>query len=226
MLTINFTQVPPMLELQNTMNKTVNPDWVNLGWDYMRASCLEAGEAIEHHGWKWWKKQNKDLPQLQMEIIDIWHFYLSRYLQIAQGDEKVALANLQKDWTLQNDKPVLFDSINYDLTSLGLLEKLDLMIGLAAAKRMNLYLFFSLAEDCELSWASLFEQYVKKNLLNIFRQKNGYKEGTYHKEWFGQEDNVFLLEQAAKLDPQNSNYVTLLWTALESTYQQALKERP
>ena len=45
-----------------------------------QAFVIEGAEAIEHHGWKWWKKQDCDLPQLQMEIIDIWHFLLSEIL--------------------------------------------------------------------------------------------------------------------------------------------------
>lgn len=222
---INFKQVLSMLELQNTMNSIVNPNWVNLNWDYMRASCLEGSEAIDHHGWKWWKYQNKDLPQLQMEIIDIWHFYLSRYLQISQGDELIALELIQTDFTTQESQDVIFDGKNYVLENLSLLDKLDLFIGLAAAKRMNLRLFFSLVIDCELSWKDLFEQYTKKNVLNIFRQKNGYKEGTYHKEWFGKEDNVFLLLEADKLDSTSDDYTKLLWTALEKTYHEALLDK-
>jgi dimeric dUTPase (all-alpha-NTP-PPase superfamily) len=222
---INFTQLKPMLELQNTMNNTVDPNWVSLGWDYMRASCLEGSEAIEHHGWKWWKHQKKDLPQLQMEIIDIWHFYLSRYLQLSKGNEVEAFHMIEKDWAEQYGKMVVFDGKSYDLPNMDLLAKLDLLIGLAAAKRMDLYVFFSLSQDCDLTWADLFEQYVKKNLLNIFRQKNGYKEGTYHKEWFGQEDNVYLLEEASKLDPQHENYVSSLWQSLEKVYKDAVSKK-
>ena len=33
-----------------------------------------------------------------------------------------------------------------------------------------------------------------KNVLNKFRQDNGYKEGTYRKIWNGKEDNVVLSE--------------------------------
>ena len=59
--------------------------------------------------------------------------------------------------------------------------------------------------------------------MNIFRQKNGYKAGTYHKEWFGKEDNVFLVEESKKLNPQDEKYVELLWNSLTNVYQEALK---
>jgi len=59
-----------MLELQATMNSKVDPDWINAKYPYLRAVAIEGAEAIEHHGWKWWKKQQKDLAQLQMELLE------------------------------------------------------------------------------------------------------------------------------------------------------------
>lgn len=66
-----------MLELQDGMNNKVNPDWVAANNNWYRAIQVEGVEAIEHHGWKWWKKQDCKLAQLQMELVDIWHFILS-----------------------------------------------------------------------------------------------------------------------------------------------------
>jgi hypothetical protein len=39
---------------------------------------------------------------------------------------------------------------------------------------------------------TLYRLYVGKNILNQFRQDNGYKEGTYVKVWDGSEDNVVM----------------------------------
>lgn len=219
---INFKQIPSMLSLQNTMNKTVNPDWSNLNWDWFRASMLEGAEAVEHHGWKWWKAQNKDVPQLQMEIVDIWHFYLSQFLKLSGGDEVQAANLIEQHYQENVQKPVIFDGASYDLISLDLLAKLDLLIGLSAAKRLHVPLLIDLVYATGMNWDFFFEQYVKKNILNIFRQKNGYKQGTYHKEWFNQEDNVFLIEEASKLNPADENYVPLLWDSLTLVYKEAL----
>lgn len=214
-------QLATMLNMQNTMNKTINKDWAVQGWDYMRASALESAEAIEHHGWKWWKAQKLDLPQLQMELVDIWHFYLSRFLQVRAGDEVKALVDLQKEISL-NAYSVKFDEVEYKFEGLGILDKLDLLCGLACAKRMSVGLFFSLCKDVGLTVEYIYEQYVQKNTLNIFRQAKGYKEGTYHKEWFGEEDNVYLVQIAATLDSKNIEYAQNLWTGLENTYEKAL----
>ena len=220
---INFKQIPSMLSLQNTMNNTVNPEWTTLNWDWFRASMLEGAEAVEHHGWKWWKAQTKDIPQLQMEIVDIWHFYLSQFLKEAKGDESLASKMIEEHFNQLNNSPIVFDTKEYNLKDLDLLARLDLLIGLSAAKRLHVPLLLSLVLDTGMSWENFFSQYVNKNILNIFRQKNGYKAGTYHKEWFGKEDNVFLVEESKKLNPQDEKYVELLWNSLTNVYQEALK---
>ena len=85
-------QASTMLSLQTSMNIKVDPNWVEARYPYLRAVVIEAAEAIEHHGWKWWKKQEKDLPQLQMELIDIWHFILSEILLRNQADQDKSLS--------------------------------------------------------------------------------------------------------------------------------------
>ena len=69
-----------MLELQDSMNKKIDNDWLAKRHAYLRAVLVEATEALEHYGWKWWKKQTPDMAQLRIEMIDIWHFVLSEYL--------------------------------------------------------------------------------------------------------------------------------------------------
>jgi dimeric dUTPase (all-alpha-NTP-PPase superfamily) len=80
------TQLNTMLNLQDGMNKKVNPQWLTAGYSYLRAAMIESVEAIEHHGWKWWKAQKLDLPQVQMELVDIWHFALSHLIIQHNGD--------------------------------------------------------------------------------------------------------------------------------------------
>lgn len=64
-------------------------------------------------------------------------------------------------------------------------------------------------------------QYVSKNVLNIFRQEHGYKDGSYVKEWFGQEDNVHLVEISASLDPESATFSHDLKGQLAQRYQAA-----
>jgi hypothetical protein len=43
-------------------------------------------------------------------------------------------------------------------------------------------------------YISIFKAYIAKNVLNKFRQDNGYKTGEYIKIWNGQEDNVYVMK--------------------------------
>ncbi len=213
MLTAN--QAATMLALQDKMNAKVNPDWINVGSPFLRAVVIEGAEAIEHHGWKWWKKQECDLAQLQMELVDIWHFVLSAILIKHRGEQNLAQADVFDNLSADS---LAFDGQTYQFSDLNLLEKLELLIGLAAAKRYDIGLFSTLLTDCQMSWDELYAQYVSKNVLNFFRQDNGYKEGTYIKVWSGREDNEHLVEVMAKLDVKAEDYQDSLYQELAKRY--------
>ena len=211
-----------MLEMQDGMNKKVNPDWVAANNNWHRAIQVEAVEAIEHHGWKWWKKQNCDMAQLRMELVDIWHFILSTVIQNTRGSIRFATIEMISELS---QKSVQFDNQHYILAKMSLLEKLDLLVGLSAAKRTSLALFNSLLSDCGMSWVELFKQYTGKNVLNIFRQDYGYKAGTYIKIWNGREDNEHLVELLDIIDLSADNVHDELYRTLKSRYMLALNEQ-
>jgi dimeric dUTPase (all-alpha-NTP-PPase superfamily) len=212
-------QVKTMLSLQASMNSKVDTNWVQARYPYLRAVVIEGSEAIEHHGWKWWKKQAHDLPQLQMELVDIWHFILSEILLKNEGNQLEAqMEVLQLTSKIEGQEHILFDAKSYALPDMDLLSKLELLIGLSAARRIDLTTFSSVMKSCDLSWTELFCQYVGKNVLNFFRQDNGYKQGTYQKIWNGREDNEYLVEIMAGLDPEATDFQTNLYEALASSY--------
>ena len=201
------------------MNSKVDSDWVQARYPYLRAVVIEGAEAIEHHGWKWWKKQEHDLAQLQMELIDIWHFILSELLLKHEGNQAEAHTELlELASQIDGQDEILFDGKTYSLPSMDLLGKLELLIGLSAARRIDLTTFSSIMESCDLSWTELFCQYVGKNVLNFFRQDNGYKQGTYRKIWNGREDNEYLVEIMAELDPEDMSFQSKLYDALATNY--------
>jgi len=208
-----------MLKLQDGMNSKVNPDWVAAKNNWHRAIQVEGVEAIEHHGWKWWKKQECDMAQLRMELVDIWHFVLSAVIQSKHGNTPLAKMEMVAEFNLFQ-KSVQFDNQYYSLSQMSLLEKLDLLVGLAAAKRSNLALFESLLADCGMDWTELFKQYVGKNVLNIFRQDHGYKAGTYIKIWEGREDNEHLLEILSVADLDAEDVRDVLYQSLKTRYIQ------
>ena len=212
-------QASTMLSLQTSMNIKVDPNWVQARYPYLRAVVIEAAEAIEHHGWKWWKKQEKDLPQLQMELIDIWHFILSEILLRNQADQDKSLTALTDSLNDSSTQNVInFDDQHIFINELDLIAKFELLIALSVSRRIELALFASIMTDCEISWTELYCQYVGKNVLNMFRQDKGYKEGTYQKTWNGREDNEYLVEIIGSLDSSRSEFKDEVYAALESAY--------
>ena len=216
---LSKNQAATMLTLQSSMNAKVDPNWVTARYPYLRAVAIEGAEAIEHHGWKWWKKQDKDLAQLQMELVDIWHFILSEIL-LRNGQNQAAPLNhlLNALKQTNNQQHIKFDNATYILKELDLITKLELLIAISIARRIELAVFESIMHDCKLSWTELFCQYVGKNVLNMFRQDNGYKNGTYQKIWAGREDNEHLVKILESLDSNIPNYKDEIYKALVSAY--------
>ena len=214
---LSSTQLATMLDLQDGMNKKVNPAWLTAGYSYLRAALIESVEAIEHHGWKWWKAQKLDLPQVQMELVDIWHFALSHVIIEHGGD--IPKAAQQIEAQLKQSNPIImFDGQRFDFASNTLVENLELMAGLCVVKRFDVPLFVKIVEQADMNSTMLFEQYVGKNILNFFRQDHGYKDGSYQKLWHGREDNEHLVEVMAETDSGVSDYADILYQKLEARY--------
>ena len=214
---LSSTQLATMLALQDAMNTKVNPQWLSAGYSYLRAALIESVEAIEHHGWKWWKAQNCDLAQVQMELVDIWHFALSHIIIEHDGDIPKAAKEIETE--LQHLNPIIvFDGVTFDVSKNTLVENLELMAGLCVVKRFDMPLFVTIVEQAQMTPTMLFEQYVGKNILNFFRQDHGYKEGSYNKVWQGREDNEHLVEIMAETNSTTQNYADVLYKALEKRY--------
>jgi hypothetical protein len=210
-------QLNSMLSLQDSMNKKINPEWIGAGYGYLRAAMHELIEMQEHIGWKWWKKQVKDLPQAQMELVDVWHFALSDIIIYFNGDiEKASVAICQE--LASNSDAIAFDGYNYNFKDQSLLDNIELLSGLCAARRFDVPLFFFIASQAEMNTGDLYQQYVGKNILNFFRQDNGYKDGTYIKVWDGKEDNEHLVTILNSLDINAENYSDQVYKELEKIY--------
>lgn len=194
-----------MLELQNKMNSKVHPEWQQQGYEWYRAIWTECAELMDHHGWKWWKKQTPDTHQIQLEIVDIWHFGMSILLTSGETPEQIA-ETLETQW----------HSANSTIDFLAAVE--ELAQDTLATKHFSIPLFCQLMELSGFDFVQLYHQYVGKNVLNFFRQDHGYKEGTYHKLWHGKEDNEHLAEILNKLDDQHANLQDVVYKELQARY--------
>ncbi len=196
-----------MLGMQDAMNRKVHAQWVDQNFEWYRAIWIECGELIDHYGYKWWKKQHSDMDQVELEVIDIWHFGMSCLFSKADSIDAIAELILSE-----------LDGYSYQGQSVR-----DATEALASdtllRKSFSVRLFWDLLHAVELDFDSLYRQYVGKNVLNFFRQDNGYKDGSYIKLWQGREDNEHLVEILLELDPQASNFGDKVYQALDARYQ-------
>ena len=206
-----------MLVLQDSMNRKINESWLSAGYPFLRAIVVEAVEALEHYGWKWWKSQQPDVMQLRIELVDIWHFLMSHYLVQFGGDITMAANQLAADWTTGDT--IEFDGRSYDLNTLDTRHKLELLTALAAVRRNVTRVVVHLFGDCGMTSSGLFTEYVSKNVLNHFRQDHGYKTGEYRKIWDGREDNSHLSELLNSLDTSSDSLAQKLYAALKARYE-------
>lgn len=198
-------QLTTMLTLQDKLNAKINPGWLKAGYPWHRAIMVEGVEALEHYGWKWWKKQEPDLAQARIELVDIWHFILSMRLESCGGDA---------DWAADS----LGDTFGNHVTlnsGVSTHMRLDRLIAEAGTGMIHAMSFLGLMKDFELTWDQLYATYIAKNVLNLFRQDHGYRAGSYRKDWGGMEDNA-ALDQLMKLKPDATP--EQLYAKLESVY--------
>ena len=201
-------QILTMLHLQNEMNAKVHPNWREQGYQWYRAIWVECAEMMDHHGWKWWKKQEIDREQVVLELIDIWHFGLSDLLQ----DTLTDFDDIAQRLSIQFREPVQSGNFLEDVETFTQ--------NTLSQKHFPLLDFMPLMQGMDLSFTELYRSYVGKNVLNFFRQDNGYKDGTYHKIWDGKEDNEHLVEIVNTLDANSERFKEDVYGALLARYPQ------
>ncbi|MDZ7923194.1 MAG: dUTP diphosphatase [Marinagarivorans sp.] len=199
-------QLLKMLEMQDAMNSKVNREWRAQGNAWYRAIWVECAEMLDHYGWKWWKKQHPDMPQVILELVDIWHFGLSDLLQRENHN-----GNLAELLALELASPIASPAPFRDQLEVFVTQVLTY-------KQFDLPAFCHLMASASLSFENLYLQYMGKNVLNFFRQDHGYKEGSYHKIWHGREDNEHLVEVLTLLEVSSSTFQSDVYAALEARY--------
>lgn len=202
-------QISQMLTMQDAMNTRVSETWRTNGYEWYRAIWVECAEMLDHHGWKWWKHQEIDVAQVQLELVDIFHFGLSLRLMTGENIETI-IATLTEELTqtipstsTENDFKIALEH----LASSAVTDKAFNALALANCMRLM-----------NMDLDELFRQYVGKNTLNFFRQDHGYKEGSYIKIWHGEEDNEVLANLVNTLDSSATDFQKILYQALADKY--------
>lgn len=200
-------QIATMLELQDSMNSKVREDWREQNFEWYRAIWIECAELLDHHGWKWWKKQQPDVNQIALELVDIWHFGLSLLLLKDQSHEVISESVVKA-----------FDHVEASGDFAINLE--EFTKNTLVTKDFDINGFVGLVKGIGMQFDQLYIAYVGKNVLNFFRQDHGYQDGSYHKQWGGKEDNEHLVEIVGKLDTNLPTFKDDLYSEMKAVYQQ------
>jgi len=195
-----------MLQLQAQLNDATNgEDWTKgitkndkvINWK--RCIYMECAEMIDSFSWKHWKSIDKepDWDNLQIEIVDVWHFIMSLAIEDYSKNLKGQIEDLAINISnLDSFSKIDMDIRNYATQDDVMLKVENIMLIVLVKENLDLEKllieFFDLVIMGGLNLETLYRLYVGKNILNQFRQDNGYKDGSYIKLWNGEEDNVVM----------------------------------
>ena len=201
-----LTAVLTMLDLQDKMNTKVHPNWREQGYEWYRAAWIECAELMDHAGYKWWKHAERDFEQIQLEVVDIWHFGMSA-LMVTSNDTEALSTTICED---------LSGEPAPELSLLAASEALA--AACITSGSFSTPAFLALMRASNLSFDQLYRMYVGKNVLNFFRQDHGYKDGSYIKVWNGREDNEHLSDILSGLDATEKDFADAVYQGLSSVY--------
>lgn len=211
-----------LIKEQDKLNTIINPTWKKdrSRQDFKRALIVESGELLEHAAFKWWKAQKVDTPQAKMEIIDLWFFYLSLVIlspttlpHHGTDDDKLEYfaSMVQENSGLSNSESLTWDTASVHNLTVKFVNEVS---NTNTKLLQGMYALSDLTIAAGISIDELYNVYIGKLILNIFRQENGYATGTYVKIWNGLEDNQVLTEIMEEIqDPK------LIKEALENGYK-------
>ena len=184
---LTLERLKEMLELQDQLEVRIGgADWRSAGHNYKLCIHMECAEILDQYGWKHWKDVDKkpDLDAIAMELVDVWHFAMA-YLM------------LHENFSAEGMHAQLSEAIEeYDSNVERSIEELciGMSFSMYATGKFPYGNFLGIMGMIGMSFDHLYTLYVSKNVLNWFRQDNGYKEGRYLKNWGGREDNEHLQE--------------------------------
>lgn len=220
----NINKLKVMFELQEKLNTSTNGAKWKKGMtdkgkhiDWKRCIYMEAAEFIDSFSWKHWKDINQEanIANAKIELVDIWHFILSEMLRIdyAQYAENIYIHVVT----------VSYSQYSEDAEQEDILKMIEGLINETTKSNPHintiLSTFFNTCSMIGLSFDEIYTKYIAKNILNEFRQMNGYKEGSYIKIWNGREDNQVMLDILSSNQNVNSEEILNL---LSEEYKKAV----
>ena len=178
----------------------------------------ETDEIQNSIPWKHWKAGSFNKANLNTEIFDLFHFAPSVLLTAIANSSELESAEyvdfyINSD-TLEKHRDMLLNfckdeltlytflknniaTLGVNLSSVYLVHKIGhpldtvrlIQMALGTLKNaLLIYMINNEITDAKVAINEIYKSYLVKNVLNSFRNDNGYKEGTYLKMWRISED--------------------------------------
>lgn len=155
-------RINEMLKMQKALNDSVKKKFnlESVEVDKIRLALIDEIGELTHElkgDWCWWKENKNpvDKEKVLEELVDVWHFALSLYIEYCGVDNYI-----KKD-------DLVVASLNIHLPSL---------LSLLSINMDNDILEHMLALTYKLGFTfeDVYNGYIKKNKVNYERLKNGY----------------------------------------------------
>jgi dimeric dUTPase (all-alpha-NTP-PPase superfamily) len=208
-----------MFEKQDELNDHTNGSTWRLNKDlkWYRAIWTETAELIDYTNWKWWKQQDTNLKDIQMEVIDIWHFIMSDMMTYANINICTETFHMAFKNKFEYPPRFAFSEVQECAEFLAFKTLGD--------HKFHLEAFIKLCSTLNLNIEQIYKLYIGKNVLNKFRQDNGYKIKLYVKMWDGQEDNVHLMKYLDSVEEIGTDFEEEVYKNLQETYTKYITQK-
>jgi dimeric dUTPase (all-alpha-NTP-PPase superfamily) len=248
------TETNGAIWITGVTNKGRNINWLKC----ISMEAAEMMDCFPWKHWKD-INSSSDIENFKVEVVDVWHFALSGILEYIASNDFVLSEDFSEE-EKQNatfedvinfaikasDKvPTYAEFVmtNYESleetfavhqtndTILRLVEDLSFNLMLNPGDLGSLYQIQYVAEKAwGFSFQQMYNLYIGKNALNAVRTENGYKEGTYIKNWNTSElnktvieDNVIMRQLVANVDVDTISSYEEIKDALIVSYTEVTK---
>ena len=217
-----------MFEEQVNLNNKLFPEWRQelTPKDWFAEVMGELIEAMESTNHKWWSKKETDKVNLIVEIVDVWHFFLSSLAYYNQSTRELIFDIIETEF---NKK----EAINIEDKDLGKMTRrliVDIFQNSSLSKMIDYKSLVKLTKLVGIgSLLDLYNFYLIKKTLNQFRKDNGYKEGKYIKNWLGEEDNYYIfnwynINKNNLVYDSDEEYKNIIYNQLKLRYDKVINE--
>lgn len=218
-----------MLQLQHACNLQVDPDYLTGSYPFLPMGSMKLALGAHPPTCPWTQRTSRSGVTAQAHLVDYWRFVLSHLLVQAGGDIEEASAHLC--WLCGGNPGqrhpgapatglvttrIRFDGHDHELTHMTAVERIELLVGLSVARRIDLLLLDSVLEDFHMSWHDLYRLYMGNCMLDGIQRRNRRAQEDDIRIWGCGESHSYLVKVASHLPVDDADFEMRLYLAVST----------